>query len=103
VKKLRKSVNICQSYRKNKSVSFFMDHSVQQPFHGHLDFVWVSWHHKGKTKTSLDFLEKETVIGNGISWAICKSASWSRQISMPASYHSVFYRPDALPATQPTA
>ena len=28
VKKLRKSVNICQSYWKNKSVSFFMDHSV---------------------------------------------------------------------------
>jgi len=28
VKKLRKSVNICQSYRKNNSVSFFMDHSV---------------------------------------------------------------------------
>ena len=28
VKKLRKSVNICLSYRKNKSVSFFMAHSV---------------------------------------------------------------------------
>jgi len=25
------------------------------------------------------------------------------RITMPASYHSVFYRPDALPATQPTA
>ena len=28
VKKLRKSVNICQSYHKNKHVSFFMAHSV---------------------------------------------------------------------------
>ena len=28
VKKLRKSVNICLSYRKNKSVSFFMAHSA---------------------------------------------------------------------------
>jgi len=28
VKKLQKSVNICQSYRKHKSVLFFMDHSV---------------------------------------------------------------------------
>jgi len=28
VKKLRKSVNICQSYRKNKSGTFFMDHGV---------------------------------------------------------------------------
>jgi len=24
-------------------------------------------------------------------------------ITMPASHHSVFYRPDTLPATQPTA
>jgi len=28
VKKLRTSVNICQSYRKNKSGTFFMDHGV---------------------------------------------------------------------------
>ena len=48
-------------------------------------------------------LKQETVSGSGISWAICKSASRSRQITMPALHHSVFYRPDALPATQPTA
>jgi len=41
--------------------------------------------------------------GSGISWAICKSAPSSRQITMPAPHHSVFYRPDALPAAQPTA
>ena len=41
--------------------------------------------------------------GSGISWAICKSAPRSRQITMPTPHHSVFYRPDALPATQPTA
>ena len=41
--------------------------------------------------------------GNGISWAICKSAPRSRHITMRASHHSVFYRPDALPAAQPTA
>ena len=39
--------------------------------------------------------------GSGISWAICKSALHSRQITTPAPHHSV-YRPDALPATQPT-
>ena len=39
---------------------------------------------------------------SGISWAICKSAPRSRQITMPVPHHSVFYRPDALPATQPT-
>jgi len=42
------------------------------------------------------------VSGTGISWAICKSASRSRQITTPAPHHSVFYRPDALPAAQPT-
>jgi len=48
-------------------------------------------------------LKQETVSGSGISWAICKSAPCSRQITTPALYHSVFYRPDALPAAQPTA
>ena len=40
---------------------------------------------------------------SGISWAICKSAPHSRQITMPVPHHSVFYRPDALPGAQPTA
>ena len=47
-------------------------------------------------------LKQETVSGSGISWAVCKSTSHSRQITTPAPHHSVFYRPDALPATQPT-
>ena len=41
--------------------------------------------------------------GSGISWAICKSAPRFRQTTTPALHHSSFYRPDALPATQPTA
>ena len=48
-------------------------------------------------------LKQETVSGSGINWAICKSAPRSRQITTPAPHHSVFYRPDALPAAQPTA
>ena len=32
-----------------------------------------------------------------------KSLLHSRQITMPAPHRSVFYRPDALPAAQPTA
>ena len=47
-------------------------------------------------------LKQETVSGSGISWAICKSAPQSRQITTPAPHHSVFYRPDALLVTQPT-
>ena len=47
-------------------------------------------------------LKQETVSGSGIRWAICKSAPRSRHITIPAPHHSVFYRPDALPAAQPT-
>jgi len=35
-------------------------------------------------------LKQETVSGSGISWAICKSAPCSRQMTMPAPNHSVF-------------
>jgi len=61
----------------------------------------VSWYQKGKT--NLDLLEQEIVSCSGISWAICKSAPRPRQITTPASHHSVFYWPDALSAAQPTA
>jgi len=69
--------------------------------------TWVSWYQKGKTnqegKTNLDLLEQEIVSGSGISWAIGKFAPCPRQIIMSESNHSVFYRPDALPAAKPTA
>jgi len=35
------------------------------------------------------FQKQETVSGSGISWAICKSAPCSRQITTPAPHHSV--------------
>jgi len=50
----------------------------------------VSRYQKGKT--NLEFTEARD---SGISWAICKSA--------PRSTTQVFYGPNALPATQPTA
>jgi len=55
-----------------------------------------------KVKPVWILLKEETVSGSGISWDICKSAPRSRQITMPAPHRSVFYRPDALPAAQPT-
>jgi len=61
----------------------------------------VSRYQKGKS--NLDFTEARESGCSGISWAICKSAPGSRQITMPALHQSVFYRPDALPAAQPTA
>ena len=65
---------------------------------------WLpGWAGTRKVKPIWILLKQETVSSSGISWAVCKSAPHSRQITMPAPHHSVFYRPDALPATQPTA
>jgi len=66
---------------------------------------WVAtgWVSTRNVKPIWILLKQETVSGSGISWAICKSAPRTRQITMPAPHHSVFYRPDALPAAQPTA
>jgi len=61
------------------------------------------WAGTRKVKPIWILLKQETVSGNDISWAICKFAPHYRQITMPAPHHSVFYRPDALPAAQPTA
>jgi len=63
----------------------------------------LGWAGTRKVKPIWIILKHETVSGSGISWAICKSAPRSRQITTPASHHSVFYRPDGLPAVQPTA
>ena len=60
------------------------------PFYGPLDFVRdypVSRYQTGKT--NLDLLEHEKVSSSDISWAICKSAPRSRQITTPESHHSV--------------
>ena len=60
------------------------------------------WASTRKVKPIWISLKQETVSGSGISWAVCKSAPHSRQITTPALHHSVFYRPDALTAAQPT-
>ena len=73
-------------------------------FNGHFSgTTQVSRYQKGET--SLDFTEARDCewSGSGISWAICKSAPRPRQTTTPAPHHSVFYRPDALFVTQPTA
>jgi len=72
-------------------------HPFNDPFPG-----LPRWAGTRKVKPLWILLKQETVSGSGISWAICKSAPRSSQITTPAAHHSVFYRPDALPATQPT-
>jgi len=59
------------------------------PFNGPLSgSTHVSQYQKGKTIWIL--LKQEAVSGNGISWAICKFAPCSRQITKPAPHHLVF-------------
>jgi len=85
-----------------KRASGLMWHTHTHPFNGPFSgTTHLSRYQKGKPIWIL--LKQETVSGNGISWAICKSAPCSRQITTPAPHHSVFYRPDALPAAPPTA
>jgi len=46
------------------------------------------WAGTRKGKPIWILLKHETVSGSGISWAICKSAPRSRQITTPAPHHS---------------
>jgi len=48
------------------------------------------WAGTRKVKPIWILLKQETVSGSGISWAICKHAPRSRQITTPAPHHSVF-------------
>ena len=52
-----------------------------------------------KVKPVWILLKQETVSDSGISWAICKSALRSRQITTPAPHHFVFT--DRMPFLPP--
>ena len=54
-----------------------------------------------KVKPIWILLKQETVSGSGISWAICKSAPCSRQITTPSPHHSVFLQA-GWPSCRPT-
>ena len=76
-------------------------HTHTHPFNGpYSRTTRVSWYHKGKM--NLDFTEARD---SEWQWhqlghmQVCTSL----QTDNHASTHSVYYRPDALPATQPTA
>jgi len=66
-------------------------HTHTHPFNGPLSGTTrVSWYQKGK-KPIRFLLKQDTASGSGISWAVCKSAPRSRQITTPAPHHSVFF------------
>jgi len=67
------------------------------PFNGSLSGTTrVSRYQIGKT--NLDFTGARDSKWQWHQLGMCKSAPHSRQITTPAPHHSVFYRPDALPA-----
>ena len=59
------------------------------------------WAGSRKVKPIWILLKQETVSGSGISWAICKSAPRSRQITMQVPHHSVFLQA-GCPSCHPT-
>ena len=64
--------------------------------------VLPRWAGTRKLKPIWILLKQETVSCSDISGTICKPAPRSRQTTTSAPHHSLFYRPDALPAAQPT-
>jgi len=88
-----------QLFKENKLKQCTQTHTL--PFYGPLDFV-RDYRGEPVPEPIWILLKQETVSGSGISWAICKSAPCPRQKTMPAPHHSVSYRQDAFPATQPT-
>ena len=54
-----------------------------------------------KVKPTWILVKHEKVSGSGISWAICKSAPRSREITMPAPHHTVFLQV-GCPSCHPT-
>ena len=72
--------------------------------HTHLTVLFaglLGWAGTRKVKPIWTLLKQETVSGSGISWAVCKLAPRSRQITMPAPHHSVFLQA-GCPSCHPT-
>jgi len=72
-----------------------LQYTYIHPFYGPLDFV-RDYPGEPIPEPIWILLKQETVSGNGISWAMCKSAPCRRQTTMPSLQQSVFYRPDVL-------
>ena len=63
-------------------------HTRTHPYNGPFPGL-PGWAGTRKVKPIWILLKQETVSGSGISWATCKSAPRSRQITTPATHQSV--------------
>ena len=75
-------------------------HTHTHPFNGPFPGL-PRWASSRKVKPIWILRKQETVSGSGISWAICKSAPRSRQITTPAPHLSVFLQA-GCPSCRPT-
>ena len=81
------------------SLPWYDTHTHTHTFNGPLAGT-TGWAGTRKVKPIWILLEQETVSGHGISWAICKSAPRSKQITMPEPHHSVLQA--GCPSCRPT-
>ena len=88
-----------------KSVMFILLQLNRSHTHTHLTALFPGlpgWAGTRKVKPIWILLKRETVSGSDISWALCKFAPSSRQITTPAPHHSSFFtgRMPFLPPNQ---
>ena len=81
-----------------KSPRWHFSSQLQRQTHTHIRLMALfpglpGWAGTRKVKPIWILLKWETVSGSGISWAMCKSAPRSRQITTPAPHHSVSFLP----------
>ena len=83
----------CQSTEDNwnckENENFYASYIHTHPCNGTFPGL-PRWASTRKVKPIWILLKQDTMSGSGISWAICKSAPRSRQITTPVPHHSVF-------------
>ena len=94
---LRQSHASCDWLHKDDHLHRTDIHKVDNPLNTHTRVTapfpgLPGWAGTRKVKSIWILLKQETVSGSGISWAICKSAPRSRQMTTPAPTLSFFTR-----------
>ena len=89
-----------QQHQSTEGIRLYLMHQQQQqqqqPFNGLFSRITGT----RKVKPIWILLEQETVSGSGISWAICKSAPHSRQITIPVP--TTLFLQAGCPSCHPT-